>query len=97
MDLQGLWAPIRLGFRGWGLVQRSPDGRLVVSRKAQANTASAEKLLPPAHGQGPPGGELLPLSRRSQEPGHTLPRPCAPAGAPRVSLCVTVTFFPGPS
>lgn len=71
--------------------------------KAQANTASAEKRLPPALGQGPQrlrrAGELLYPSGLPQEPDHALPRRCTHALTPRVCHCATVTvaFLPGPS
>ena len=71
--------------------------------KAQANTASAEKPLPPVHGQGPQRrgrtGELLSPSGLSQEPDRALPRRCTHALTPRVCHCATVTvaFLPGPS
>lgn len=93
MDLQGLLAPIGLGthearVEGWW-----PPG------KAQANTASAEKLLTPVLGQGPQrlgrAGELL-----SPQRAVSRTRPCPPTAlhscphTPGVSLCDRHCRFP---
>ena len=51
--------------------------------KAQANTASAEKLLPPAQGQGPGEGRGAAASQHVVSRSRpTLPQPCNPACTP---------------